>query len=305
MIMKKEADEMHTGNLELARGKWRCFFDREMHLGDEHRVAATARVLESTTLFLNNVVDAESRDKRYDRYLHPIVRSVIPNLLAWEWLSVQAMGAPVSLVFRNSASPDLLEDRAVKAGITDLGTVVDLEAQSDFRHTFGLSVEAEIMAAAAENVRLELDALALSRVLEEVGDAQESSEPLRQLLWGTLDGLRTLLFGSGKRRPGRPWVVVGDGGERVSQEVAFVPSPGRYRNDPIGRFDDTFSVYSSTAVPADELLVGWRGDDPLDAGGYFSPYTLVFHGSQPAHLRHRGGCGVWDTSYFHRLRIKE
>lgn len=85
----------------LARGPWRRLIGEKLNAEDPYRAAITAMCLENTRKFLRNCDEATQAANigTFSKFAFPLVRTVIPNLVATELVSVQPMDGPLSLVF--------------------------------------------------------------------------------------------------------------------------------------------------------------------------------------------------------------
>lgn len=87
----------HRGE-QLAKGKWRAMTEG---IKDDYTRQLTALLLENEAQYINNL-DEDVRISNigsFEKFVFPIVRTVFPNLIAKDIVSVQPMTGPTSLVF--------------------------------------------------------------------------------------------------------------------------------------------------------------------------------------------------------------
>jgi hypothetical protein len=85
--------------MRLARGPWARLCE-DLVDRDEYRASLTAHLLENTYQYMHMVEDTRVANVGvFDKFAMPIIRAVMPNLIATDIVSVQPMDGPVSLIF--------------------------------------------------------------------------------------------------------------------------------------------------------------------------------------------------------------
>jgi hypothetical protein len=99
-LQPKSRDQYLAEGVSLAKGKWRGMCGSLVE-EDEYRAAITAICLENTARWMTNLQEDTkvANVGVFDKFALPIIRAVIPNLIATDIVSVQPMEGPVSLIF--------------------------------------------------------------------------------------------------------------------------------------------------------------------------------------------------------------
>ena len=96
-ITEKNLQQSVQHGFELANGKWSPLVKGL----DPYRKMLTALIMESTRNFIDNL-DETTRITSigaYDKYNFPMIRAVVPNLIATEIATVQPLNGPAALIF--------------------------------------------------------------------------------------------------------------------------------------------------------------------------------------------------------------
>lgn len=213
----------------------------------------------------------------------PVARSCVANMLAWDIVGVQAMKAPTdTITVLRTDGTNLKETNAqVEEKVKKLIARWTFES---FVQITGIDIEAEIMAALAQETVVELDQELLA-YLRKLAVKNSASIALKHdssdsdLLANGIIGLCNTIAKTSQRGAGN-WVV---GSSIVWNLLKDHPLFEKIEDDLVkkqigtkyvGKLNKTISVYidpwASDSVPA---LVGYRGSEPMDNGVQFCPYV--------------------------------
>jgi len=101
MLERNDPQQKVQEGTRLARGPWRRLIGEKLLAEDPYRAAITAMCLENTRRYILNCDEATQAANigTFNKFAFPIIRTVIPNLIATDLVSVQPMDGPLSLVF--------------------------------------------------------------------------------------------------------------------------------------------------------------------------------------------------------------
>jgi hypothetical protein len=194
----------------------------------------------------------------------------------------------------NAVTIELVKE-IVKAGTRRLSARWTIESQQDAQATAGIDVEAELMAAIAQAITLDIDQEILRRLraLPPTPTAANTFDQSAVSGQATFVGdefaaLAILINKEAndiatrtRRAPGN-WIVVSPTALTVLQSArssAFARTTegdleGPTNTKLVGTLNSSLKVYCDTyATAATSILVGWKGGTELDAGCFYCPYV--------------------------------
>jgi hypothetical protein len=231
-----------------------------------------------------------------NKVLLPVMRRVIPNLLANDIIGVQPMNTMESKaqIMRGKMTPAgwaqfLTEEEPMTAKVRKLSARWTFEAAGDAKAAMGVDIEAEIMAALAQEVMAEYDC-ELVHMLRGLAEPPVSTydhtirQPdyvydLYKAFGQMIETEAANIAVRTKRGPGN-WCIVGPSSLLVLRSVVgFTPA----KDDPYWtggtKFTGTFNginVYCDQYCKADTpVLIGYKGDETDAAAilGLYQPLT--------------------------------
>lgn len=194
----------------------------------------------------------------------------------------------------NAISIELVKE-VVKAGTRRLSARWTIEAQQDANATAGIDIEAELMAAIAQQITLDIDQEILRRLraLPPTPTAANTYDQAAVSGQATFVGdefaaLAILLNREANeiavrtRKAPANWVVVSPTALTILQSArssAFARTTegdleGPTNTKLVGTLNSSMKVYCDTyATASTPILVGWKGDSEVEAGCYYCPYV--------------------------------
>jgi hypothetical protein len=331
---------------QLLEGRWNETKDALLEGLQGSKRSTMAVILENTRKHLSENATggatATGNVATLNRVILPVIRRVMPTVIANEIVGVQPMTGPVAQIHtlrvryadsNANATPDTVTagDEALspfriataysgaasgKASSTSslegvagnrinvqiLKQVVEaktrklsarwtFEAAQDAQSMHGLDVEAEIMAALAQEITVEID----QEVLGSLGSLAGSTYSFNQ---ATVSGTATFvgdehaalavvinraanLIATRTRRGAGNWAVVSPAALTVLQSAttsAFARSTEGTFEAPtntkfVGTLNSAMKIFVNTYATTDTVLVGYKGSSESDAAAFYCPYV--------------------------------
>lgn len=234
-----------------------------------------------------------------NKIILPVVRRILPNLIAHELISVQAMRGPVSQV--HLLRGQMIGDRPtfsvaheiIEAKTRKLAARWTFETASDAPPQQGVDIEAEIMAALAAEVTAEYDQeiIAFLRSITDnptvTFDIEKELHPeVTPIFVGDvyhkfvrmIDTQASNIGTKTKRGPGN-WCIVSEKALLALKSTTFNSfrsasgNGGKHGVRFVGTLNDNINIYCDPyAGENTPVLVGYKGSN-IDACAIFSPYV--------------------------------
>jgi len=257
----------------------------------------------------------------FDKILIPITRRIFSDFPARNLVGVQPMTAPVGLTYtlqykledKETGEKDTLGNfglhgtsgkrmslevlsAAVEARTQRLSAAWTIEAAADLNIMHGLNIEAELIGALAQEIKLEItneiicDLKTLAGETIEVVKLDGSKED-KELQLGCAIRRQCSGIAMRTRRGAGNFIVtsatIADIISKFSKSE-FEPKSHQkgYTSDlmEVGTLNSTIKVFSATYAAEDEILVGYKGGNgEVDAGYVYCPYITVMSSGVVVH----------------------
>jgi len=280
---------------------------------DGNKKVVMESVLENTKNYLSESAAAgttmSGNIATLNKVILPVIRRVMPTVIANELVGVQPMTGPVGQIhtlrirYSEAATSSLEAAAGRKMSIQVLKQTVEaktrklsarwtFEAAQDANSMHGLDVEAEIMQALAQEITAEIDQEVLTSLRSLAGTATDTYD--QNAVTGTatfvgdqhaalaiLINRSANLIAARTRRGAGNYVVVSPTMLTVLQSAttsAFArttegPFEAPTNTKFVGTLNNTVRVfvdqYASDATP---VLVGYKGEGEIDAAAFYCPY---------------------------------
>jgi len=179
-----------------------------------------------------------------------------------------------------------------------LRAAMTVETEQDFKAYHGLSAEAELTASMADEMERELDTLILLDIFNRAsagnvnwnsagflpGDTTTTyREDYKRTLYQAIVSACNLIYASQNVDP--TWMVCGTSFaqrlEQLEKFGFFKPSGSpdgfdvQHRVE-IGTLQGRLKCYKCSRVPADQALIGYKGESPFHTGYIWAPFILMY-----------------------------
>jgi len=250
----------------------------------------------------------------FDKLMIPITRRIFSDFTARNLVGVQPMTCPVGLTYtlqykvedKETGEQEILDkfdlqgnagkrmsleviSTAVEASTKKLSAGLTIEATADLYSMHGLNIEAELVAAVAQEIKHEInneiicDLKHLGGETIEVVKLDGSSKEDQDLQLGCAIRRQSIGIATRTRRGAGNFVVTSSTIATIISEFSkseFEPKshPEGYTSDlmEVGTLNGTIKVFSATDVAEDEILVGYKGvSGEVDTGYAYCPYIPV------------------------------
>jgi hypothetical protein len=283
-----------------------------------------AAILLENQRLMNETSDSNGDIAQFKRISIPLVVRILSMSVINKFASVQPMLGPTSLIyyFQNNK---IVEDTIV-ATLHKMKAVWCLEAQQDLRRQFNLDAEAELTAVLAQELTLELDRIVLTNMRHNAALKKEidfnhlGGETINDK-WAAVQEMTVDLATENKNLYHRPfpnWIVCNsDMAETIcpvkDDNNGYWLSLGVTRYGSISTDSGDIQVWQDRLFPTGQVLLGYKGDHPYDAGYIWAPYVML--GQTPTVLDPdsfvprkgilcRYGQKLVDPTYFSTLTVK-
>ena len=330
---------------ELLEGRWQDTKSALLEGLNGHKKSVMDVTLENTKKYLAETATAGATSAgnvaTLNRVILPVIRRVMPTVIANELVGVQPMTGPVGQIHTlrvrysdtvgsgasgatageealspfkiaeaysgdgtNAPAPTAaLEGEAgnrlsiqilkqtVEAKTRKLSARWTFEAAQDAQSQHGIDVEAEIMAALAQEITAEIDQEVLASLRTLAGGAVETYDQAAVSGTATFVGdehaaLAVLInraanrIAQRTRRGAGNWAVVSPATLTVLQSAttsAFARTTEGTFEAPtntkmVGTLNNAMKVYVNTYAADDDVLVGYKGSSESDAAAFYCPY---------------------------------
>jgi len=263
----------------------------------------------------------EGLDERDTKLIEPLLRNqraqliqIFSDFTARNLVGVQPMTCPVGLTYtlqykvedKETGEQEILDkfdlqgnagkrmsleviSTAVEASTKKLSAGLTIEATADLYSMHGLNIEAELVAAVAQEIKHEInneiicDLKHLGGETIEVVKLDGSSKEDQDLQLGCAIRRQSIGIATRTRRGAGNFVVTSSTIATIISEFSkseFEPKshPEGYTSDlmEVGTLNGTIKVFSATDVAEDEILVGYKGvSGEVDTGYAYCPYIPV------------------------------
>jgi hypothetical protein len=328
---------------ELLESRWQETKGALLEGLQGNKKAVMATTLENTRKYLAETATAGATSagniSTLNRVILPVIRRVMPTVIANELVGVQPMTGPVAQIhtlrvryadgnngaiageealspfkiaqnysgYRGSdaapSSTSSLEGQAgnrlsiqilkqtVEAKSRKLSARWTFEAAQDAQAGHGIDIEAEIMAALAQEITAEIDQEVLGSLFSLAGPAAETYNQ------ATVSGTATFvgdehaalavqinkvsnLIAQRTRRGAGNWAVVSPTALTILQSAttsAFARTTEGTFEAPtntkfVGTLNNAMKVYVNTYASSDDVLIGYKGTSESDAAAFYCPY---------------------------------
>lgn len=182
----------------------------------------------------------------------------------------------------------------VKAGSRKLKARFTLEAMQDAESQYGANVEQELTSALAQQIVLDIDQEILARLRSIAGlsVAEYDQNKISGVATSVVDEHAALAVMINRysneiarkiRKASANWAVVSHEVLSVLQSATasqFVrTTEGAFEaptnNKFVGTLNNTLKVYVNTYATDNDILIGYKGSDEIDAAAYYCPYVPV------------------------------
>ena len=222
-------------------------------------------------------------------------------LLVGAWYSgnedMENPGAADTAVLEGTGGNDISIEfvkQDVKAGSRKLKARFTLESMQDAESQYGANVEQELTAALAQQIVLDIDQEILARLRSIAGlsVAEYDQNKISGVATSVVDEHAALAVMINRysneiarkiRKASANWSVVSHTVLSVLQSATasqFVrTTEGTFEaptnNKYVGTLNNTLKVYVNTYATDDDILIGYKGSDEIDAAAYYCPYIPV------------------------------
>ena len=299
---------------ELLEGRWHDTKGALLEGLSGTRKSVMETTLENTRKYLKESATAGATSAgnvaTLNRVILPVIRRVMPTVIANELVGVQPMTGPVGQIhtlrvrYSDAASTAALEGSAgnrlsiqilkqtVEAKSRKLSARWTFEAAQDAQSQHGIDVEAEIMAALAQEITAEIDQEILASLGTLAGTAVETYDQAAVSGTATFVGdehaalavqinRAANLIAQRTRRGAGNWAVVSPFALTILQSAttsAFARTTEGTFEAPtntklVGTLNNAMKVYvNSYAADSANVLVGYKGTSESDAAAFYCPY---------------------------------
>ena len=182
-----------------------------------------------------------------------------------------------------------IEASPVLARVRKLRTRTSLEASQDLRAVHGLEAELELLAAATNEIKFEIDQNIISQ-LQSVAAAPSPTQFSRTAPSGisytehklsfidTLVEASNNIFKATQRAEGN-WIVAGMNVMNIIQTLPGFRGDGKIQGRGVyraGTLNDRWTIYRNSYIGDNEYLVGHKGESMYDTGYVWAPYQPVY-----------------------------
>ena len=347
MISNAWPDYKEINMSELLTGRWQETKGALVEGLTGNKKAVMETTLENTRKYLSESATAGATSAgnvaTLNRVILPVIRRVMPTVIANELVGVQPMTGPVGQIhtlrvryadaFNSASGTDTAagdealspfkiaegysgaaaDDRAaatsalegaagnrlsiqilkqtVEAKSRKLSARWTFEAAQDAQSQHGIDVEAEIMAALAQEITAEIDQEVIASLTSLAGSAAETYNQAAVSGTATFVGDEhaalavqinkvSNLIAQRTRRGAGNWAVVSPTVLTILQSAttsAFARTTEGSFEAPtntkmVGTLNNAMKIYVNTYASSDDVLVGYKGTSESDAAAFYCPY---------------------------------
>jgi len=286
-MLEEELAERANAKKAIAE-KWNKYKLLDHHFADDPFAQMDLTlILENQRLF-----DETHNDHQFKRISIPICMRILKRLIINKIASVQPLFDKKDDLFylTHEGNKTFMEKQEVEAKEYRLKTVWNYEVSQDLRSHNGLDAEAELTAILAQEVTLELDRRSLLTMSKFAGTnwtwdfATSLGDTIKEKYESLYMELHTVSkqieakTGRGKAN----WIVtspeIASIFETVSSGFAYVDSDTWSASLGIsycGTINGKWKLYKDPLFQPNNILMGYKGNHPYDAGYIFGPRILL------------------------------
>ncbi len=223
-------------------------------------------------------------------YATGVVSLVLTGASAGDWEATYEFDNTYAPATRVPAFDLRIEEQAVRAKTRKLRSIYSLDAAYDFEAQWGFSLDDELVKTTAGEIRAEIDQEVMADLYTQAGLTSwwnptypgsltgVSYQDFKETFVDELIKASNAIFQATGRGTGT-FVVVGRRAADVLESLpGWEPSGKEFSNGPhfAGTFRGRFKVYKDPFYGENEYLVGYKGNQFIDAGYVYAPYIPIF-----------------------------